>query len=190
MMARRLRSETIPAGIVAENQRRKIIFKEANTMTINNTRYSSYNYKRLAPFLEAVRELPEQYFTFTREGYEPLSIENLDYTFKGYPVWGMMHTYDMNGDTMRDPDMTFLVDFSTGNIIPHTFQQDNCPFTQYGTLYQEVWEDEGHWRPSLRAELDRFLKDWITNILDQGFKPEQATENEVTPEQFAEAATE
>ena len=41
-----------------------------------------------------------------------------------------------------------------------------------------------------RAELDRFLKDWITNILDQGFKPEQARENEVTPEQFAEAVTE
>ena len=41
-----------------------------------------------------------------------------------------------------------------------------------------------------RAELDRFLKDWITNILDQGFKPEQAAENEVTPEQFAEAVTE
>jgi len=159
-------------------------------MTVNKTRYSSYNYKRLAPFLEAVRELPEQSFTFTREGYEPLSIENLEYTFKGYPVWGMMHTYDMNGDTMRDPDMTFLVDFSTGNIIPHTFQQDNCPFTKYGTLYQEVWEDEGHWRPSLRAQLDRFLKDWITNILDQGFKPEQAVENEVTPEQFAEAVTE
>ena len=132
-MARRLRAETIPAGIVAENQRRKIISKEANTMTINKTRYSSFNYKRLAPFLDAVRELPEQSFTFTRDGYEPLSIENLEYTFKGYPVWGMMHAYDMNGDTMRDPDMTFLVDRETGNIIPHTFQQDNCPFTKYGT---------------------------------------------------------
>ena len=40
------------------------------------------------------------------------------------------------------------------------------------------------------SQLDRFLKDWITNILDQGFKPEQARENEVTPEQFAEAVTE
>ncbi len=159
-------------------------------MQINTTRYSSYNYKRLAPFLDAVRELPEQAFTFTCEGYEPLSIENLEYTFKGYPVWGMMHTYKQNGDTLRDPDMTFLVDRETGNIVPHTFQQDNCPFTQYGTLYQEVWEDETHYRPSLRSQLDRFLKDWITNILAQGFNPEQARQSEVTPEQFAEAITE
>lgn len=159
-------------------------------MQINVTRYSSYNYKRLAPFLDAVRETPEQYFTFTSEGYEPLSIENLDYTFKGYPVWGMMHTYQQNGDTMRDPDMTFLVDHETGNIVPHTFQQDNCPFTKYGTLYQEVWEDESHYRPHLRTELDGFLKDWITNIINQGFKPEQAKADEVTPEQFASAYAE
>lgn len=159
-------------------------------MQINVTRYSSYNYKRLAPFLDAVRELPEQSFTFTREGYEPLSIESLGYTFKGYPVWGMMHTYERNGDVMRDPDMTFLVDQATGNIVPHTYQQDNCPFTKYGTLYQEVWEDERHYRPHLRAELDRFLKGWITNILDQGFTPGQAHADEVSPEQFASAYTE
>lgn len=159
-------------------------------MIINKTRYSSYNYKRLAPFLEAVRKLPEQYFTFTREGYEPLSIENLECTFQGYPIWCMMHTYKQNGDIMRDPDMTFLVDFSTGNIIPHTFQLDNCPFAKYGTLYQEVWEDEIHCRPRLRAQLDLFLKDWITNILDQGFKPEQARGNEVTPEHFTDSSEE
>lgn len=155
-------------------------------MKINVTRYSSCNYKRLAPFLDAVRDLPEQSFTFTSEGYEPLSIENLGYTFKGYPVWGMMHTYEQNGDLMRDPDMTFLVDREGGNIVPHTYQQDNCPFTRYGTLYQEVWADESHWRPRLRTELDDFLRGWINNIISQGFRPEQTKEGELTPEQFAE----
>ena len=154
-------------------------------MNVNTTRYSAYNFKHIAPFLDAVRDLPEQHFTFTCDGYEPLSIENLEYTFKGYPVWCMMHTYQQNGDTLRDPDMTFLVDFEGGNIVPHTFQQDNCPFTKYGTLYQEVWEDESHWRPQLRSQLDNFLKDWITNILSQGFDPQQARVGEVTPEQFA-----
>lgn len=154
-------------------------------MKVNVTRYSGYNYKRLSPFLDAVRELPEQSFTFTCEGYEPLSIEYLGYSFNGFPVWSMMHTYQMNGDTMRDPDMTFLVDREGGNIVPHTFQQDNCPFTKYGTLYQEVWEDETHYRPSLRSQLDEFLKDWISNIVSQGFNADQAKEGEVSPEKFA-----
>ena len=153
-------------------------------MKINKTRFSAYNYKRLSPFLDAVRKLPGQHFTFTREGYEPLSIEYLEYSFKGYPVWSMMHTYRQNGDTMRDPDMTFLVDEKGGNIIPHTFQQDGCAFMEYGTSYQEVWADDTHWRPTLRADLDRFLKQWITNILNQGFDPKQASDDSVSPEEF------
>ena len=159
-------------------------------MLINKSRFSTYNFKRLAPFLEAVRDLPDQSFTFTAAGFEPLSIEYLGYSFKGYPVWSMMHTWKQNGDVMRDPDMTFIVDWKLGSIVPHTFQQDNCPFTEYGTLYQEVWEDENSYRPQLCSQLDHFLKDWITNILEQGFKPEQATAGEVTPEQFAATISE
>ena len=150
------------------------------------TRFSADNYKRLLPFLDAVDEQPEaKHFRFTSGGYMPLVIENLEYTFRGYPVYSMTHYGELNGDPMRDPDMTFWVDRKHGHVIPLSFQQDNDPFV--GTRYQQVFVDEEHYYKSLASELDRFLRLWSKNILDQGFSPGQARAGEVTPEQFAAA---
>ena len=139
------------------------------------TRYSAANYKRLLPFLDAVDKTENHYFRFTAGEYEPLPIENLGYTFNGCPVYSMMHTYVQNGDIMRDPDMTFYVDRENGHVIPMTFQQDGVPFGQFGTLYQEVWQDANYYRPKLLHELDRFLNTWSKNIIDQGFDSAQAS---------------
>lgn len=43
-------------------------------MRFLTTRYSSANYKRLIPFLDAADAKPDQYFRFTSEGYEPLVV--------------------------------------------------------------------------------------------------------------------
>lgn len=154
------------------------------------TRFSACNYKRLLPFLDAVDNTPDRHFKFTSEGYEPLSLEFLEYNFRGCPVYSMMHTYVQNGDLMRDPDMTFYVDRENGHIIPMSFQQDNCPFTKYGVLYQEVFDGENRWNPKLCHELDSFLNQWSKNILAQGFDPKQANESSVTPEEFAASISE
>lgn len=136
------------------------------------TRSGSANYKRLKPFLLAV-DANGGHFKFTSGGYMPLSIENLEYTdYDGHPVYGMMHYYIQNGDLMRDPDMTFSVNDETGTVCPLTYQLDGMG------VYQEVFRrgDDGRilYAPRMLTDLDAFLMAWSKNIIEQGFKPEQA----------------
>lgn len=138
------------------------------------TKSGATNYRRLKPFLLAV-DARSGHFTFKREGYEPLSIENLEYTdAEGHPVYGMMHYYIQNGDLMRDPDMTFSVNDAAGTVCPLTYQMDALG------IYQEVFHrgDDGRllYAPHLLADLDSFLRTWSTNIHEQGFNPAQAFE--------------
>ena len=133
-------------------------------------RSASSNYKRLLPFLDAVDASDDQHITFHADGYMPLSIESLGYSFNGCPVYSMMHYYVQYGDLMRDPDMTFYVDRDNKKIVPMSFQQDGLGIP----LYQEVFDSLTRYRPRLLSDLDSFLRTWTTNIIDQGFDPKQA----------------
>lgn len=137
-------------------------------------RSAGTNYKRLRPFLDAVDALEERQFTFhAGESIMPLSIEYLHDSFQGMPIYSMMHYYTQNGDMMRDPDITFAVDREGGRILPLTYQQDGCPFTKYGTLYQEVFPAPGQYVPGYLSSIDTFLRTWTQNIIDQGFSPDE-----------------
>lgn len=138
-----------------------------------NPRSAGANYKRLAAFLVAVDATPDNHFTFHAGGYMPLSLEYL-YDAMGGRVYSLMHYYTQNGDLMRDPDMTFVVSHDEQKIIPLTYQQDGCPFSPCGTLYQEVFDGPDRYRPGLLRELDSFLALWTKNILHQGFDPQEA----------------
>lgn len=134
-------------------------------------RFGAANYKRIKPYLLAVDRQEEQHFTFTADGYMPLSIEYLGYSdAHGHPVYSLMHYYIQNGDLMRDPDMTISVNDAAGTVCPLTFQQDGIG--KYGTLYQEVFKGSGKglaYSPSLLHDLDSFLNTWTKNIQAQGF---------------------
>ena len=132
------------------------------------TKHAGANYKRLLPFIEAVDATPDKHFRFEADGYMPLSIENVGYTFGGSPVYSMMHYYVQCGDLVRDPEMTFAVLRGPGEIIPLSYCQSSPP------IFQEVYYDGGGWRYSLLLDLDEFLFEWIKNILSQGFDPNQA----------------
>ena len=134
------------------------------------TKHATTNYKALAPFLETVNASAEEHVTFTAAGYMPLSIEKL-YSDNGLPVYSMMHWTTQNGDLMRDPDMTFRVDHATGTVEPLTFQND------FMGMYQEVYLDDGkRYRPRLRTDLDNFLWQWLKNIKEQKYDPNQKPE--------------
>ena len=135
------------------------------------TRSGAANYKRIKPFLLAA-DAAGGHYRFTSAGFEPLSVENLEYTdHDGHPVYGMMHFYMQNGDLMRDPDMTFSVDDAAGTICPLTYQMDT-----FG-VYQEVFRvgENGSLRyaPGMLRELDSFLSTWSRNLKHQGFDPSQ-----------------
>lgn len=135
-------------------------------------RFGAANYKRIKPYLLAVDQQDGQHYTFRAgENFMPLSIEYLGYSdAHGHPVYSLMHYYIQNGDLMRDPDMTISVNDAAGTVCPLTFQQDGLP--PYGTLYQEVFKDNGGrliYSPRLLHDLDSFLNTWTKNIQGQGF---------------------
>ena len=149
-------------------------------------RCAAANYKRLRPFIAAVDATPDKHYTFHASGFMPLSIERLEgESWEGFPVYSMMHYYTQNGDTMRDPDMTFAVLHEGEKLMPLTFRQDGCSFTKYGTLYQEVFPEPGKYIPSLLKDLDTFLSTWTRNIISQGFRPDEPT-RPVSLDEFAE----
>lgn len=126
------------------------------------------NYKWIKPFLLGA-DANEGHFRYTSEGYEPLSVENLEYTdYLGNPVYSIAHFYLQNGDLMRDPDMEIAVNDTLGIAYPLTYQLDALG------IYQEVFVSTEKYRPKLLNELSDFLNDWGKNIKSQGFKAEQA----------------
>jgi len=133
---------------------------------MNNPRYANCNYKRLIEYVKAADE-NGGYVKFKSEGYMDLVIENVGYNdYAGHPVYSMAHYYVQNGDLMRDPEMTFAVDVMNKTIIPQTYQLDGLG------IYQEVFKYQNgktYYNVRLISELDDFLRQWIKNIISQGF---------------------
>ena len=84
-------------------------------------------------------------------------------------VVALGHTYQQNGDTMNDPEMTFRVDREKGTLEALTFQQDGGV-----PLYQEVYPEPGKWIPKLRSDLNNFAAQWMKNITAQKYIKERA----------------
>jgi hypothetical protein len=72
--------------------------------------------------------------------------------------FSLMHTYEQNGDLMRDPDVEFVV--INGGIYSTFYRQDGLG------IAREL-------KPNSKAaaDCDRFLATWLKNIKDQGFGP-------------------
>ena len=134
------------------------------------TRHAATNYRMIRPFLDVVDAGPERSRRFLSGAYMPLSMENLGYTFHGREVYSIAHYGEQNGDLMRDPDMTVAVDHKAGTVDPLTWQNDYMGkyFEVYGT------DEDGRevYRSRLRADLDRFLWQWLKNIQEQRFSPD------------------
>ena len=130
------------------------------------------NFKRLIPFIEKVNE-NGTYAKFTANGYMDLVIENIGYNdFEGNPVYSIAHYGEMNGDVMRDPEMTFSVNYEEKSILPLSFRNDymgmNIEYfrNHNGRIsYLSNWLHDG----------DQFLRTWSQNIIDQGFTPERSS---------------
>ena len=91
-------------------------------------------------------------------GLMPLTIQQI-----GENEIAVAHTYEMNGDLMYDPEMTFRIDTENGTLEPLTFRQDGgLP------IYQEVYPEPGKWIPRLRNDLSAFAEQWLKNIEMQG----------------------
>jgi len=127
--------------------------------------HAETNFRRVAPFLAAANA-NGGHIRLEHADYMPFVVENLDDTDEnGFPLYSLTHYGELNGDAMADPDMTISVDFERGAVIPRTFQND------YMGVYQEVFTEDGRYRPRLLADLDSFLAVWLKNLAAQGFDP-------------------
>ena len=110
--------------------------------------------------------------------YMRLAIEGIGCSPDGRQLVSVAHYYEQNGDLMRDPEMTFMVDKEPATLkrpdpkgrlrwVPVTFQQDGgIP------LYQEAIIFDGSRvlvRPKLFRSLKSFAYTWNRNIGGQGF---------------------
>lgn len=133
---------------------------------MKNTRHATTNYRMLLPFIQTADE-NGGYSQFRSEGYMPLSIEYLHYLdYFGDEVYAMSHTGIMNGDLMRDPEITFSVNHEKKTIRPLTFRNDYA----FG-YYVECFESARLYYPKRLTDTDNFLNMWLKNLDDQGFNP-------------------
>lgn len=94
------------------------------------------------------------------EGFEDLVLEAI-----GGNEYSIAHYYRQNGDSMRDPEITFTIDKQTCSIHPTSFLQDDI-----GLFY-----DTDSVPPSRVRDLKDFMSQWFTNIKEQGFEPEKVS---------------
>lgn len=136
---------------------------------MKKTRHGTSNFKALIPFVE-VADANGGYAKFTADGFMDLVLEKLYYTdYEGNPVYSIAHYGIQNGDLMADPEVTFSISRTDGNMNPLTFRND------YLGIYQEIFktrDGKNLYSPSRLKDNDEFLYFWRCNLADQGFTPE------------------
>jgi len=97
--------------------------------------------------------------------YMPLLIEWLGKGPSDGDLVAVSHTYEQNGDLMRDPEIVFLV---TGDIwTPISFRNDSV-----GVYRESMIIENGeirYTRPQLMQDLRSFARIWDRNLRAQGY---------------------
>ena len=117
-------------------------------------------YRKLAVFASPILEGEAYYMKLKSEGFEDLVLEAI-----GGDEYSIAHYYRQNGDSMRDPEITYTIDKQTCSIHPTSFLQDDI-----GLFY-----DTDNVPPSRVRDLKDFMSQWFTNIKEQGFEPEKVS---------------
>ncbi|PZR29139.1 MAG: hypothetical protein DI535_03755 [Citrobacter freundii] len=119
------------------------------------------------------------YLKLELPSFEPLYLEriqeNLITPFGIGEVYSLMHTYTLNGDMMRDPEMCFIVvdrrahekEYHRIGIYPQLFRQDNIGLYEESILIES--DEVSTILYKTQHEHVAFANDWLNNISDQGY---------------------
>ncbi len=113
-------------------------------------------YRKLRLFAAPILDGEAYYMKLQAKGYEDLVVEAI-----GGEEYSIAHYYDQNGDSMRDPEVTFAIDREDSSIHPTSFLQDGI-----GVYYETA--DAA---PATVRDLKGFMEQWFTNIRNQRFEP-------------------
>jgi uncharacterized protein YqiB (DUF1249 family)/SAM-dependent methyltransferase len=98
-------------------------------------------------------------------GYMDLNFDYLYEDEQGY-VFALSHYYKQNGDMIADPDMQI-------RLIPEMKMAEALTFQDY-RVYHEVYHTDENGknfvRPRLKKDLNSFLSQWLTNLINQRHK--------------------
>ena len=106
-------------------------------------------------------------FTYGKSVSDGFMDWNVEHLGEGVPhgqgfVLSLTHYFEQNGDLCKDPDMTVAVFPRQKSVEALSFQMDIPP------IYQEVYPKPGKVSPALKRDLNRFLSQWLDNLLAQG----------------------
>lgn len=119
-------------------------------------------YSKLEKILGNLEELPE-YMKLEAHGFMDLHVDKI-YEEKEESLLriALSHYFEQNGDMIPDPDMEMFIFPDIRMVEPIAYQDS---FT-----YREVFPEAGGIDFKARKDLLIFLNQWLSNILDQGFK--------------------
>lgn len=80
-------------------------------------------------------------------------------------IIALAHNGLLNGDVMADPDVEVRINKGKEECEALSFQND------YLGIYQQVYPDGGgKCNTKLKKDLNVFLDDWLSNIIDSGYE--------------------
>lgn len=135
--------------------------KQKTFSTICEENY--YTLLKLIPFLNAdvlQGDIPD-YRKTQSEGFMDLSYDLLEIN-AFYIKFSLAHYYIENGDLIPDPDMIICL-FPRQKMVEAMSYQD-C------YIYKQVYLPGGLFNTIFKVELNEFLKIWLNNLLNQGFR--------------------
>ncbi|MFI3238760.1 MAG: DEAD/DEAH box helicase family protein [Lachnospiraceae bacterium] len=126
-------------------------------------------YSGISDFLHDFINGDRYYAKYKSEGFMDLVIENVYGN-----EYSIAHLYEQNGDRMRDPEITFILDTERKEIHPTSFLQDNM-----GVFYHV----EGASKEKV-DDLKSFMSMWFKNIHHQGYELFQEKNHEFEDERW------
>lgn len=99
--------------------------------------------------------MKHSYMRFTSGGLMDLHVDKLLNN-----TISLAHNGIQCGDVMADPDMEIWIHPDHRDAEAMTYQNS------YLGIYQEVYQGEGKFDPKLKKDLNIFLHDWLSNIIE------------------------
>jgi uncharacterized protein YqiB (DUF1249 family) len=124
-------------------------------MTLHHTLY-----RKMAILIPTLPEVPE-YVKSQVPGFMDLNLDLLSHNGETITV-ALSHYYEQNGDLIADPDMVLRIDTKAETVEALTFQDTYT--------YREVYPDTNRVDLKAKKELNAFLLQWLTNLIDQGHR--------------------
>jgi hypothetical protein len=97
--------------------------------------------------------------------FMPVSVEFI-YENEHGKQFSVTHYYELNGDLMADPDMTFLVSAVDSRVYPLTFRQDGYPPVEH-VAAMAIDGEKILQRAKQQQDITRFANMWMRNIQAQ-----------------------